>query len=208
MKPDDRQIKPGGRVGPPTVYYFLSPALILLPRQLNPLPLEVRASDRGASSHSNLQRPSNCEKSYTVFWIQTPEAQARGTIPAFVAGLWPLAILVASLWNPNSYWKLNSYDYGCGAFSALALVLWAITKEPNVAIAFAIASDFFAALPTLIKAWRFPETELWWTYMASSFSGLTGVIAASSFAFSQVAFPSYLFVMMGLIGLAASRRAR
>jgi len=58
----------------------------------------------------------------------------------------------------------------------------------------------------MVTAWRHPETEYPSGYLASSFSGLTGVYAAASWSFAQVAFPAYLFVMMGLIGLAALRR--
>ena len=129
-------------------------------------------------------------------------------IPVFAAGLWPLAILIAALYTPHAYWKLKPSDYFCGALSILALLLWAITKEANVAILFAILSYGFAALPTLVKAWRHPETEFPSGYLASSFSGLTGVIAAPSVAFAQVAFPLYLFIMMGLIGMAALRSRR
>lgn len=126
-------------------------------------------------------------------------------IPIFVAGFWPLAVFIASLYSREAYWKLNKWDYACGILSALAIILWLITKEPNVAILFAILADGIAALPTLAKAWRHPETEFPYGYLASSFSGLTGVIAASSFTFSQVGFPLYLFVMMGLIGIGALR---
>jgi hypothetical protein len=41
----------------------------------------------------------------------------------------------------------------------LALILWWITKEPNIAIMLAILSDILAAIPTLVKTWKFPETE-------------------------------------------------
>jgi len=127
-------------------------------------------------------------------------------LPVFAAGLWPLVILVAAFSVPTAYWKLKPSDYACGALSALALIFWAITKEPNVAILFAILSDGFAAFPTLIKAWRHPETEYPSGYLASSFSGFTGVIAAPFYSFAQIAFPLYLFVMMGLIGLSALRK--
>lgn len=130
------------------------------------------------------------------------------TVPVFVAGLWPLAIFIVAIGVKSAYWKLNRTDYIFGVWSALAIILWLITEEPNVAILFAILADWFAANPTLVKAWKHPDTELAWPYLASSFSGLTGVFVASSFTFAQVAFPIYLFVMMGLIGLVALRSKR
>ena len=128
------------------------------------------------------------------------------TIPVFAAAFLPLSILVASFWNPKAYWKLTGRDYFFGALSVTALVLWAITKEPNVAIAFALVSEFLATMPTLIKTWLHPETEYGPSYLGSSFSVLSAILAASAFTFEQVAFPFYLFVMMGVIGLAAMRQ--
>jgi hypothetical protein len=150
-----------------------------------------------------------------LLWAAAPliggvAAVARGVtwaaVPVFIAGLLPLVILIVSFGNPKAYWKLNKIDYVHGGLSVLALVLWAVTNEPIVAIIFAILSDFFAALPTLTKTWRHPETENGWAYLASSFNGLTGVIAVSVLTFEQIAFPLYLFIMMGLIGIVALRR--
>ena len=128
------------------------------------------------------------------------------TVPVFAAALLPFSILIASYWNPKAYWKLSRRDYFYGVLSVAALVLWAITEEPNVAIAFAILSEFFATTPTLIKAWQYPETEYGPSYFGSSFNGFTAILAASAFTFEQIAFPLYLFIVMGIIGIATLRK--
>jgi hypothetical protein len=73
--------------------------------------------------------------------------------------LGPLLVFAISFVNRKSYWKLEKFDYICGACSLLALLLWRITKDPIIAIWFAIASDGSAAIPTIIKSWRYPDTE-------------------------------------------------
>src|SRR3989338_1850794 len=45
-------------------------------------------------------------------------------IPVFMAGFGPLMVFISSFVNKNSYWKLGTFDYLCGFFSLLALVLW------------------------------------------------------------------------------------
>ena len=70
-------------------------------------------------------------------------------LPVFMAGFSPLLIFIFSFVTKKAYWKLEPFDYVCGSFSALALILWGVTKEPNIAIAFSIASDGFAAVPTI-----------------------------------------------------------
>ncbi len=115
-------------------------------------------------------------------------------LPVFMSGFCPLLIFVASIFT-KAYWKTSAFDYACGVLSALALVLWAVTKEPNVAIVFAIASDALAAVPTITKAWRYPETESIWPYATGLFGPAAGLFTITLWSFSQYAFPIYLLVI-------------
>ena len=83
-------------------------------------------------------------------------------LPVFMAGFVPLLVFIASFVNKHAHWKLGMFDYACGLSSVLALVLWALTKDPVIAIIFAIIADGLAALPTLVKSWAHPETETSW----------------------------------------------
>jgi len=115
--------------------------------------------------------------------------------PVFMAGFCPLIIFFSSFINPNSYWKLEKFDYLCGFFSLLALIFWAITKNPVVAIIFSIASDGFASIPTIIKSWKHPETETGIVYIAGLFSALTSFAAVRVWVFPEYAFASYLVIV-------------
>lgn len=116
-------------------------------------------------------------------------------LPVFIAGFGPLLALVASFVSPKAYWKLERFDYLCGLFSLLALVLWGITGDPVIAIVFAIISDAFAAVPTLIKMWKHPETETIFPYFTSIFNQSTAFFAINTWAFSSTAFPIYLIAL-------------
>lgn len=76
-----------------------------------------------------------------------------------MVGFTPLCIFIASFFNKKSYWKITKFDLLCGLFSIFGLVLWYITKEGNIAILFAIFSDLSAGIPTLVKSFKYPETE-------------------------------------------------
>lgn len=97
--------------------------------------------------------------------------------------------------NPKSYWKLEKFDYVCGAFSILALVLWGITKEPLIAIIFSIASDGFVAVPTIIKSWKHLDSESVEAYTTGLFNSLTSFFALRTFGISELAFPIYLVLV-------------
>jgi hypothetical protein len=127
-------------------------------------------------------------------------------LPVFMAGFGPLIIFIASFINKNSYWKLEKFDYLCGFFSVLALIFWAITKDPIVAIIFSIASDGFACMPTIAKAWRHPETETGIAFVSGLFSALTSFAAVSVWVFSQYAFALYLVIANSVLIFAIYRK--
>ena len=127
-------------------------------------------------------------------------------VPVFMSGLSPCLILLASFLNKRAYWKLSAFDYACGALSALALVLWYVTENPNVAIVFAIFSDALAAVPTIRKAWRNPQTEFRWPFVVGVFSPLTSFLVVTNWAFSEIAFPAYLVGINILLVFFVSKR--
>jgi hypothetical protein len=132
-------------------------------------------------------------------FIATAAAISNGVgwaaLPVFMSGISPFMIFTASFATKKAYWKLASFDYACGVLSGLALVLWYVTKDPNAAIIFAIASDGLASIPTLTKSWNHPETESAWPYIVGVFNALTSFGAAKNWTFSALAFPAYLTII-------------
>lgn len=127
-------------------------------------------------------------------------------VPVFMSGFCPLLIFAASFVVKGAHWKLVKLDYACGLLSALALVSWVVTSDPDVAILFAILSDTLASVPTLVKGWQHPESESAWTYLVGIFGGLTSFLAITAWTFSQYAFPAYLVIMSVLLVLSIYRK--
>ncbi len=128
------------------------------------------------------------------------------TLPVFFVGFCPFLVFLSSFANKDAYWQLTRFDYTCGALSILALMLWYMTNDANIAIIFAIASDFAAGLPTLIKSWKFPETETAIAYAVTLFSALTSFLVIKQWMFASYAFPLYLVLMNAAITFAIIRR--
>jgi len=131
---------------------------------------------------------------------------ALAAVPILVTGFASLLVFIISLLKKEAYWKINEFDWICGALSVLALILWYITKDPIIAIVFSILSDFFAMLPTLIKSWKHPETESTSVYLASLLSSLTSFAAVKTLNFASVGFPSYLIITNIIIIFFIKRR--
>jgi hypothetical protein len=115
-------------------------------------------------------------------------------LPTFMAGFGPLIVFIISFFYKESYWKTTKIDYVCGLLSVLALVVWYFTKDPNYAIVFSIMSDGMAVIPTWIKAYRHPETEVSMAYFWSALSAITSFFAIEALEVSSIAFPCYLII--------------
>jgi hypothetical protein len=129
-----------------------------------------------------------------AFGAEMAAGTGLATVPVFIAGIGPLLVLAASFASKKAYWRLALFDYVCGSISIVALFLWALTANPGAAIVFAIISDVFAVIPTLIKCWRYPETETGLFYVAGLFCALTSFAAIKVWVFSAYAFPAYLAI--------------
>jgi hypothetical protein len=135
--------------------------------------------------------------------IATAAALANGVrwaaVPVFMSGFCPLLVFVSSFVSRQGHWALNRRDYVCGVFSMMALVLWLVTRQPNIAIVFAIATDALAALPTVVKARSHPGTETGVAYLLAFASAATSFAALRRWTFAEWAFPLYLLVVNATI---------
>ncbi|WP_346292150.1 hypothetical protein [Sphaerothrix gracilis] len=129
----------------------------------------------------------------------TAGADLWAIVRVFLAGLIPLLILLASFVNARSYWRLNPFDLSCGALSLAALMVWGLADSPRLAILLAATGDGFAALPTLHKAWKFPETESASVYIASFVSSLLVMPSIPVWNIENAAFPVYLLAISALM---------
>lgn len=116
------------------------------------------------------------------------------SLMTFTVGFIPLLIFLASFVNKKSEWKLTRFDVACGVFSFFGLLLWLMTKEGNVAIVFSIVADGLAAVPTIVKSYYHPETEIGWPWLAASLNGLLTFLTVVDWNFAYYGFPIYIFL--------------
>lgn len=143
-----------------------------------------------------------------AFVAELNEGVGLRSVMTFSVGLGPLLILIASFVNKKSYWKVTRFDLVCGAFAAAALVLWQITGDGNVAIALALLADFLAALPTLVKSWRFPRTEVPWNYIGGAINSAIAMLVITQWSFASAAFPVYIFAICVVLAAVIVLRGR
>jgi len=124
----------------------------------------------------------------------TAEADLWATVRIFMSGFGPLLIFIAAFLVPQSYWKLTRFDVVCCLISIIALGLWLIADLPIMAILFAAIADLVATLPTVIKAWKFPETETFYTYFVGIFTATLVIPSIPVWNIENAAFQVYLLL--------------
>jgi hypothetical protein len=128
------------------------------------------------------------------------------TVRTFMAGLVPLIILIASFANKTGYWKTTKFDYFCGMFSVIALILWLVIDLPVYAVLLAAIADFFAAIPTIKKSWTNPESETGIAYIMSLFSVIIILPTIKVFDIQNTAFQIYLLIVNIILIFAIYRK--
>lgn len=121
-------------------------------------------------------------------------ADGWATVRIFMSGFGPLLVFLVGCSIPQSYWKLSKFDYACGGLSLIALFAWLGANAPLVSILFAAIADVIATLPTVIKAWKYPKTETFYTYFIGLFTASLVIPAIPVWNIENSAFQVYLLV--------------
>ena len=141
---------------------------------------------------------------FAAAWSSGADFWANARI--FLAGFLPLIVFLSSFLNSHSYWKLTRFDFVCGALSLTALIAWLGVDAPRLAILLAATADGLASVPTIVKAWRYPETETGVAYMASLLSVALVLPSIPVWNIENAAFQVYLLLINIALIIAVYRR--
>lgn len=145
---------------------------------------------------------------FIAFAAQLSQGVSWPALMTLSSGLGPLLVLLCSFMTKKAYWRLRPFDWACGGLSLIALILWAVTGEGNVAIVLSICADVLACLPTLRKSFTHPHTEA----AAPFWAGVAGVtitlFTIQHWDVANSAFPIYLLLANLVIALTIDIRSR
>ena len=127
-----------------------------------------------------------------AFAAQIKQGIGMESLMTFSVGILPFFIFIATFFNKKAVWKLSSFDIFCGVLSILGLILWLITKVGNIAIIFSIIADMFAAIPTIIKAYKYPDTEIAWPWLGPVVGVILTLLTLKELTFANSGFIIYI----------------
>ena len=138
-----------------------------------------------------------------LFVIETAAQASKGldwslAVPA-ISLLSTTIIAFIALRMGRAVW--TSADRFCIALAVAAIILWAITREPLVALVLSVIADLAVSFPTIIKTYQEPESEprvLWGLYTLGC---LMAVVATTDLSIYNLLVPIYSVVVAGIIAL-------
>ncbi len=130
-------------------------------------------------------------------WLSWKAGAGLSVLPVLMAGVNPIFVLIASFIIKKGYWEITKFDILCGIIALFALLLWVITQSFSLSILFAIISDGLASLPTVVKAWKYPETENAGAYAGGIIANTLGLLVIKQWIFSIYSLGVY-FVLMNI----------
>jgi hypothetical protein len=134
-----------------------------------------------------------------AFAAQIKQGVGLESLMTFSTGFLPLTVFIASFVNKKAEWKVTKFDLVCGVLSIIGLILWLVTKVGNVAITFSILADSLAAIPTIVKAYKYPDTEIAWPWIATVFGVVLTLLTLNELTFANSGFIIYILIVNTLI---------
>lgn len=134
-----------------------------------------------------------------AFSAEIKQGVGLQSLLTFIFGFNPLLIFLASFVNKNTQWKIGKLDIFCGILALFGLIAWQITKVGNVAILFSILADGLGGIPTVIKAYKAPETENYKVFLCAFINSAITLMTIKTWNFAHWAFPVYVLFMSSTI---------
>ena len=120
----------------------------------------------------------------------------------FMVGFGPAVVLGASFVSRHGAVRIGRFDLLCGSLSILALVMWPITGQGNVAIAFSVAADLVRRRAHGAQGLRTTRrSETWLAFACSAVSAAITLLTIQEWSFASAAFPVYILCIGTLLSV-------
>lgn len=168
--------------------------------------LYIRDTWRGVTAPNRVTWSLWALEPLLAFGVQRQEHVGLASFMTLVLGLIPLIVLVVSFHDANAVWRIDRFDIACGILSVVGLVVWITANEPTIALVSFVVADAVAALPTVRKAFRTPESESAWAFLASVCFAVITLLTLKRFTTAGALFPLSVLSMSAVIFALVIRR--
>lgn len=89
----------------------------------------------------------------------------------------------------------NKSDIICLIFALIGIIIWQITKNPVIALYFAIGADFIGMIPAIVKTYHFPKTEVWSFFAIDVLAAIFSFLALKNWTLQEFSYPIYIMLI-------------
>lgn len=93
-----------------------------------------------------------------AFFGQVAKGAGIGAIPTASSEIFTVLIFLFSI--KHGFKNINHRDTLFFIIALLGIIPWIITKDPTLSVIIAVSIDVIAFIPSLIKTWHHPQTEI------------------------------------------------
>jgi hypothetical protein len=120
-----------------------------------------------------------------------------------ISALQAIAIFALSLKYGMGGWAKT--DIVCLVMALVGIMAWKTTTNPLYGVYFGILADFLGVIPTIIKTYHIPESELWSYFAIDTVAGMLNLLAIPQLTFQTAVYPLYIVFINGIIAILAIR---
>lgn len=156
-----------------------------------------------------------------VFYTRSVLRSARPTLSAWISwGLMDGAILAAMIVAGEIAWQMVAYVIGvcvvlaasiykkaaldwkrldtyCLVIVVIAVTLWAISGDPNIAIILSLVAITVGCIPLIANVWKDPSREPLLPWLLITIGGFFGVLAIREWNIAAALTPVWFLALMG-----------
>ena len=112
----------------------------------------------------------------------------------FANSLSCLFVVIYSVYKKVGIWSTAVYDYIFFGLGILGVILWQTFNLPIIAIICVVISDLSFGIPTIIKIYKNPNSEIYLVWLSCSIAGALSLFSLNNFAVTEFLYPLYLFI--------------
>ena len=120
--------------------------------------------------------------------------------------LGPIIVAILAFKMGTGGW--SRLDKFCVTGVLLTVTVWWIFNSPLLALIASLCIDFFAAIPTIYKTFKDPNSEDTTAWICTATASVLNIFAIENFSFSIAVYPIYMITMNIVIVLLVSNKKR
>lgn len=130
---------------------------------------------------------------------------ASWSIVFLIGNLLSMLVVITFCLAGYGYKGYGKIEWVCVVLAIVAIISWQITDEPLFAIFFAFSADVLATIPTVVKTYHDPKSELPLGWLMVACGALLGIISSTKFDFANLLFPAWALIVNSTVAILALR---